>query len=738
MSRAILLALAVRLTYAQVSVLTYHNDLARTGQNLAETALTPAAVSSTRFGKLFTQPLDGVVYAQPLYVPGVTIPSRGIHNVVYVATEHDSVYAFDADSTTALSAPLLWRVSFINPSAGVTTVPAANTGCNQIEPELGITGTPVIDPSTGTLYVVAMTLENGSYLQRLHALDIATGAERAGRPVEIHATFPGTGEGGSTLTFNPKNYKERPGLVLLNGVVYTSWSSHCDIGAYHGWIIGYDAVTLAQTSVWNDTPNGNEGSFWASGAAPAVDAAGNIYVISGNGSFDANTGGPDLGESYIRLSTAGGIQPADYFTPFNQASLNAADTDTGSSGALLLPDAAGSAAHPHLLVSAGKEGRIYLIDRDHMGRFQAGSDSQIPQSLPGVIGALFGIPAYFNNTVYFSGAGDNLKAFSIANAQLSGAPTSRSPEQFGYPGSTPVISANGASGGIVWALEQGSGGTLHAYDATDLSKELFSGGTGSYVKFSSPTVVNGHVYAGTQNSLLVYGLTGTAVADTPAAVNGATFQAGAALAPGSIVSLFGSFGVPATKAPHGQNLPTVLTGISVRVNGALAPLFYIGPNQINAQLPYELAAGVWPVVVSVNGADLEAGTVQVQATAPGLFLIGGAHAAVRNQDNSVNSSGNPAAPGTIVSAYLTGQGALATAVADGALAPASPHIGAAGNVTASIDGQPVAVHFAGLSPGSAGLFQVNLAVPQLPAGDHALVITIGDVSSNAAPISVGQ
>ncbi len=638
MPRAILLALVIQLSYAQVSVLTYHNDLARTGQNLAETALTPAAVSSARFGKLFAQTLDGQVYAQPLYVPGVSIPSRGIHNVVYVATEHDSVYAFDADSIIGLSAQLLWRVSFINPSAGVTTVPAANTGCGQIEPELGITGTPVIDPSSGTLYVVAMTLENGSYFQRLHALDIASGAERQGSPVEIQATFPGTGEGGSTLTFNPKNYKQRPGLLLLNGVVYTSWSSHCDIGAYHGWIIGYDAATLAQTSVWNDTPNGNEGSFWASGAAPAVDAAGNIYVISGNGSFDANSGGADLGESFIRLSTAPSLQAADYFTPFNQAALNAGDVDTGSSGALLLPDSAGSAAHPHLLVSAGKEGRIYLIDRDHMGHFQPASDSQIPQSLAGVISPLFGIPAYFNNTVYFSGSGDNLKAFSIANAQLSGAPTSASPEQFGYPGSTPVVSANGANGGIVWALEPNSGGTLHAYDATDLSKELFAGGTGSYVKFSSPTVVNGHVYAGTQSALAVYGLIGTAIPDTPAVVNGASFQAGAAVAPGSIVSLFGNFGVPATRAAHGQNLPTVLAGVSVRVSGALAPLFYVGPNQINAQLPYETAAGNWPIVVSVNGADLEAGTVQEQATAPGLFLIGGTHAAVRNQDTSVNSS----------------------------------------------------------------------------------------------------
>jgi hypothetical protein len=409
-------------------------------------------------------------------------------------------------------------VSFIDPSAGVTTVPYQNVfNCNQIIPEIGITGTPVIDPDSGTLYVVAMTMEVAgsatNYAHRLHALDISTGAERPGSPVLIQASVPGTGDKGSTVTFIPRNYKSRPGLLLLNGVVYTSWSSHCDAGVYHGWLMGYDAQSLQQVSVYNNTPNGSQGSFWASGAAPAVDDDGNIYLDAGNGTFDADTGGLDLGESFIKLSPSGGLSVIDYFTPFNQLDLNKRDVDTGSSGTLLLPESAGSAAHPHLLTSAGKEGRIYLLDRDNLGQFQEGSDSQIVQSLPGAVGGLFSIPAYFNGSVYFSGAGDNLKAFSIANATLSSAPTSLSATKFGGLGAVPSVSANGESNGIVWVLESSGSGTLRAYDATNLAVELYDSGQnrvrdalGSYVKFSTPTIADGKVFAGTQNSLAVFGL----------------------------------------------------------------------------------------------------------------------------------------------------------------------------------------------------------------------------------------
>ncbi len=687
---------------AQVSVLTYHNDLARTGQNPNEYALSPASVGGGSFERLFAYAVDGEVYGQPLYVPGVYISGKGPHNVVYVATEHDSVYAFDADSNAGANAQPLWSTSFANSGAGIATVPAANVGCGQISPEIGITGTPVIDPAAGTIYLVAMTLENGSYHHRLHALDITTGTERANSPVEVQAAG-----------FVPKNYKQRPGLLLLNGNVYTSWSSHCDIGAYHGWIMAYDAKTLAQTVVYNDTPNGNQGSFWGGGAAPAVDANGNVFVVSGNGSFDGN---PDLGESFIRLSPAAGLSVADYFTPYNQAALSNADLDTGSAGTVLLPDAVGSAAHPHLMIGGGKEGRIYLIDRDNMGHYRSSDDGQIPQSLPGAIGALYGLPAYFNNSVYFSAAGDNLKAFSIGNGQLSSAPASKSAAEFGYPGSVPSVSSNGNSNGIVWVLEPTAGGTIHAFDASDVSKELYKSSLGSYVKYSTPTIANGKVYAGTENTLAVYGLS-PALAAPAVATNGATFTTGP-LAPGSIVSLFGNFGVGTAAASSGA-LPATLGGVQVAIGGILAPLYYVSATQINAQVPFEVALGQAAIVVSAGGAVVASGTAAIQATAPELFT----------------PEPKAAEAGSIVTAYLTGLGAVQPALATGAVAPLNP-LETVSGVTAQVGSQAASVQFAGLSPGSVGLYQVNFQIPQLAAGQYSLTIGVNGALSNAVTISV--
>ncbi|HYM11045.1 MAG TPA: chitobiase/beta-hexosaminidase C-terminal domain-containing protein [Bryobacterales bacterium] len=506
---------AVLLT-AQPGVLTYHNDIARTGQQLNETALTPTTVNPSGFGELFSYPVDGYVYAQPLYVQGVTIPGKGTHNAVYVATEHDSVYAFDADSNSGSNAMPLWHVSFL--SSGVTTVPAGDTSCSQITPEIGITATPVIDSASGTIYVVAMTKEGAgapfSYVQRLHALDITNGAERSGSPVVVQASVAGTGDGGSTVTFDPKSYKSRPGLLLLNGIVYTSWSSHCDIGTYHGWIIGYHTLNLSQTPViYNTTPNGQQASLWASGAGPAVDTGGNIYINTGNGTFDTNH---DYGDSFVKLSTAGGgLSVADYFTPLNQASLSSADEDLGSGGVLVVPDGLGGTTHPNLLAGAGKEGKIYLVDRGGMGQFNSGADNVV-QSLPGAIGSSFGMPAFFNNTLYYGGSGDSLKAFSFSGGLLSTSPTSKTAATFGFPGITPSVSANGSSNGIVWGIEgAGSQAVLHAFAANDLSQELYSsaktGGrdnAGGYVKFSVPTIANGKVYAGGQATLTVFGILG--------------------------------------------------------------------------------------------------------------------------------------------------------------------------------------------------------------------------------------
>jgi len=725
---------------AQTSVLMYHNDPQGTGQNLHEKVLTPSNVGSGQFGRRFSYPVDGYVYAQPLYVPGLAIPGKGSHDVVFVATEHDSVYAFDATSNAGANAGPLWHVSFIDPAASITTVPQADVfNCSQIVPEIGITGTPVIDLASGTLYVVAMTKEpfpsttGLGYAHRLHALDILTGAEK--RSVFIQASVPGTGERGTTVTFIPRNYKQRPGLLLLNGVVYTAWSSHCDQGTYHGWLIGYDAQTLQQVSVYNSTPNGGQGSFWASGAAPTADAFNNIYLISGNGTFDAQSGGPDLGESFIKLSTGAGLSVADYFAPFNQAELNSNDLDTGSSGALLLPDGIGSASHPHLLVSAGKEGRIYLLDRDNMGHFQPGSDSQIVQSLPGAVGGLFGVPAYFNNQIYFSGSGDALKAFHVTAGLLSTSPVSQTAVAFGFPGTVPSISANGNSNGIVWVAEPSA--RLRAYDAADLTKELFSGSLGTHVKFSVPTIANGKVYVGTQDSLVVFGLISLPPAAVTAVVNAASFEPDK-IAPGSIISLFGTNLAQGTASALDVPLPKSLGGVSLSLKGVAAPLFYVSPGQINAQVPFEAVAGATSLVLSVAGASAPTTTfVSIEGTAPGLFQYGQNRAVVQNADGHVNDPTHSAAQGTVITAYLTGQGAVDNAVSTGSPAPDSPLSRPIAPVSATIGGQAARIEFAGLAPGFVGLLQVNLRVPALPAGDFPLAIAIGGVASNAAVITVG-
>jgi archaellum component FlaG (FlaF/FlaG flagellin family) len=509
-------------------VLTYHNDLARTGANLNETILTPSNVNATDFGKQFSYAVDGQVYASPLYKTSVVIAGQGTFNVVYVATEHDSVYAFDADSNT--SGPsgdgLLWKDSFLG--TGITPFSTSDAyGCGQISPEIGITATPVIDPDTGTLYVVAQTKEvvgtTTTYHQKLHALDLATGEEKFGGPVEITASVPGTGDGGTTVTFHAQDYKERAGLVLSNGVIYTSWASHCDINpsgrAAHGWVIGYDASTLQQTSVFCTSPNGNLDTIWQGNGSLAVDADGNLYFETGNGSAGPSNG--NYNEAFVKLSPAGGLHVVDYFIPSNWQALDQADRDIGSGAPIVLPDAAGSAQHPHLLVGAGKDGRIFLLDRDDMGGLH--TTDMVVQELPNgtIAGGSWDTPAYFMDSngdqwIYYAGNGDRLKAFSVADAQLSTSPTSQSANSFtGNYGATPVISANGTTNGIVWAVREGSPAVLYAYDATNLANQLYNSsqaGTrdqlGTGTKFFTPTVAGGKVFVATQgaNTLTVFGL----------------------------------------------------------------------------------------------------------------------------------------------------------------------------------------------------------------------------------------
>jgi hypothetical protein len=505
-------------------VFTHHNDNLRTGQNQNETVLSPANVNSTVFGKLFSYPVDATVYAMPLYVANVNIPRQGYHNVVYVATGHDSVYAFDADGLT--NKPL-WQVSFINPAAGVTTIPAIETdpaNCCDLTPEVGITSTPVIDPASGTLYVSVTTKEvsgsTTSYVQRLHALGITTGAEKFGGPVVMQASVSGTGDGsqGGTVSFIPLRQSQRPGLLLSGGVVYLAFAGHDDVAPYHGWVLGYNATNLQPVLTYNATPNGSDGGIWHGGGGVAADATGSLYFVTGNGTFDLNTGGRDYGDSVEKLGTNGVVQ--DYFTPHDQANMNANDLDLSSGGVLLLPDQTG--ANPHLLISAGKTAVIYLINRDNMGHYHTNNDSQIVQvvsnAIPGGTGdtGVFTPPVYFNEYVYFGAVDDSVRAFKVTNGLLSTTATSVSPEGYTYPGGAITVSANGNTNGIVWAVQKNgdtSPGVLFAYDARNVGTELYnSTQAGSRdtldiaAKFTPSTIVNGKVFIGSMNQLTVYGL----------------------------------------------------------------------------------------------------------------------------------------------------------------------------------------------------------------------------------------
>jgi len=528
-------------------VLTYHNNLSRDGTNTHEFALTTSNVNTSTFGKLFSCQADGAIYAQPLWIPNLQVAGAA-HNVALVATQHESLYAFDADATPCTT---LWHANLIDPAhggtSGETSVPSAGTvalvgsGFGDISPEVGITGTPVIDLTTNTLYVVSKSVNASTqFFQRLHAINLTTGIERVTpQTVDSSISVSGTGAGsvGGQVAFDPRNESQRPGLVLSKGVVYVAWASHEDHDPYHGWVIGFDALTLAPVAnaIFNSTPNQvgtlpySRGGVWMGGGAPAVDALGNLFFITGNGTFDANTGGSNYGDSVVKLSTVSGLSVADYFTPLDQASLDANDTDFGSGAATILVD---QLAGPvtHLVIGGGKQGNLFLLNRDNMGKFSGSTNNVIETVNLG--NSIFATPAFWQNNLYVAGVGPLKQfAFNSTTGRFNGAPFSQSSTSYRFPGATPSVSSNGVTNGIIWMLDNGlyctpqspgCGATvLHAYDATNVANELWNSSqaaanrdlAGHAVKFTVPTVANGKVYVGTRGNdssvlgeLEVYGL----------------------------------------------------------------------------------------------------------------------------------------------------------------------------------------------------------------------------------------
>jgi hypothetical protein len=534
---------------ASVAVLTFHNDNTRQGVNSQETQLTLANVNTNSFGRLFAYSVDGFVYAQPLVMTNVSIPGKGSHNVVYVVTEHNSVYAFDADDNSGANASPLWQISFLGP--GVTSVPSGDVGTTDITPEIGVTSTPVIDPVAGTIYFEVKTKEGTAYVHRLHALDIATGLERTNfkSPALISCTnYPGVGTGDNDgqnpphVLWNPLREHSRPALTLLNGAVYMSFASHGDNQPYHGWMFAYNATNVAQqVGVYNATPNGGLGGFWDGGGGPSVDAQGNLYFQTGNGTFDGGaniTTTNNYAMSLLKLATTNGITLVDYFAPSNAVALSGSDQDLGSSAPIILPDSAGSAAHPHLVVGGGKTAPIYVVDRDKMGRFNgtSGPDNIVQQFNGGPGGDRDVAPAFFNNTLYMIDSNSRIGAYKIANALFNTTPV-ESPDTYDNKGGASVsISANGTSNAIAWAIYNSGGQSpstpcvLRAYNATNLTQKLYSSdqvpgrdAAGDAVKFILPTIANGKVYVGAQYALTVYGVASAYVNTPIISPNGGVF-----------------------------------------------------------------------------------------------------------------------------------------------------------------------------------------------------------------------
>ncbi len=729
---------------AQVSVPTANYENGRSNANLQETALTPAKVSTGTFGRIGAFPVDGQVYAQPLYISGLSIPGQGTHNVLYVATQHNSVFAYDADS--ASSPVLLWRVNFGAP------VPSSTFGSDytDISPEVGILSTGTIDTARGVLYLVSASPQGSTVKYRLHALDLTTGAEKLNGPTVISASTKGKGPGANngTLAFDSMVQIQRPGLLLANDAIYVSFGSHGDSGDWHGWLISYNASDLSKRlGLFATTPNGIGGSIWQSGHGLTSDSAGNIYAVTGNGDYDGQT---NYGESFLKW--AGGA-PAlkDWYTPNNWQMLEDNDYDL-SVGPALIPGT-------HQLVAGDKSGQLYLIDGDSMGHL-GGGNAQIIQGVQW--GGIFNF-ALWNRTdaayVYVQEQGSVIKGYQIANGNLNPAPALVSSARAGAPLVGMAISANGGQigTGILWettsSLANPAFGELHAFDASDLSNEVWNSDMtqgpdllGRLAKFATPTVVNGNVYVPTwSNAVVVYALLGSVAGSSQKPVIRAVANAASyaqAVSPGQLVTIFGTYLGPSTAAgtlvdPSGK-VATLLSNTVVLFDGIPAPVIYASPTQVSVVAPFSLqpqAASQVQVVYRGQASDQFA--VNMTAAAPGIFSVdasGSGQALALNHGGVVNSSAKPAASGSMVTLYLTGAGALAPALADGSVVVGSKLPLTTLPVSVQVGGQTAQVLYAGGAPGTvAGVIQINI---QLPAGAPTgaavpLTVQIGGVASQS-------
>lgn len=739
---ALALGLAA-LACAQVNVLSVNYDTHQTGANLQETSLSPK-INWNGFGKLGTLPVDGQVYAQPLYVAGVKIGGTD-YNVVYVATMHDSVFAFNADAPQ--DGDPLWQVNLGAP------VPSGLYNFTDILPEIGILGTPAIDAVNQVMYVVSDTLPAGAFSNpvfQLHALSLADGHEMFGGPVEIDASVPGTGAGSSngTIAFNPYWQLQRPGLMLANGNLYIGFGSHADTGNYQGWMMEYDAATLQQKAVYNSAPNGRQGSFWHSGRAPSIDGDGNVIAVTANGDWD---GVANFGESLLHLSGAN-LSLLDWFTPQEWTNLNAQDWDLGAAGAILIPG-------QHYLLTGGKAGMLYLVNYDSMGHLspdKSGTVQGVQVNAWGLFDMALWNMAANGPVVYEYDPAGTLKAFQIQNNQLNSTIISQftPPTSASFAGVS--VSSNGSQNGIVWFVTgnsnaSGNPATLYALNADDLALTLWSSNMnpardqpGTLAKFTPPMVANGRVYLATfSNAVAVYGILGGGQ-ESPspaisAVVNSASFVPGA-VAPGELITIFGAnFGPLAEEQGelNGQVVTNALENTEVLIGGTAAPLLYVSPTQINTIVPFGVSGTSTQVQIVYEGQTAASTTVPVEAASPAIFSLnsnGGGQGAILNQDYSVNSHSNPAAPGSVVAIYATGAGVTTPASIDGGIT-AAPYPKPKLPVSVTIDGISAQVIYAGAAPGLvAGVLQIDAVVPAgaYPATSDQVVVTIGDYTSPTA------